>query len=564
MGEPAPPPPTLGDDLCLEDVQRVVAGALATCRPLLTAGERVMAERILALQGPPGRLWARLAGRQGEVFRVDQLSYAGVPDPDGALDALIALDLAHEGLPASLRVLVFTVPELKEICAALGLPRGGRRVELVERVAAQPGWRRGRVFRVACKGLLRRLERTWFRHPWRDRTAMILERLGQVRWVDYTPTGGGRPFRDRDELRAFEASLAPWEGEPAEALARMRAQRRRPPHLRSLDARRRWARRVREGARALERAGQAAEALALYEALLAEGPYHPGEVVRRLSLAAEAAGVPARGVEVCAAWVTHVSPGAVPGVERTGRRLARKLGLPWRPQPPLKSPSSRTLSMTRVAGEANRPAWGPAGLTVEAAVVEHLRPRAAIHGENATWTTFFGLLFGDLYWLPVPGMLPTPYLDGPMDLGTADFAAHRPDEVRSRLEELREGGGPARLAENLARFEGLRLAGVAPSLADRDTLVAIAEGLGGPGLAAIMARLAVEGWSAARGLPDLVLPPGPAVELADAFPGRVGEGVLLVEVKGQGDSLRDEQRVWLDRLVRAGVPVEVWKVEART
>jgi hypothetical protein len=39
--------------------------------------------------------------------------------------------------------------------------------------------------------------------------------------------------------------------------------------------------------------------------------------------------------------------------------------------------------------------------------------------------------------------------------------------------------------------------------------------------------------------------------------------MLLAEVKGPGDSLRDEQRVWMHRLLELGVPTEVWKVRRK-
>ncbi len=63
-------------------------------------------------------------------------------------------------------------------------------------------------------------------------------------------------------------------------------------------------------------------------------------------------------------------------------------------------------------------------------------------------------------------------------------------------------------------------------------------------------------------MPDLVLLPGPALKLAEARPGRLREGLLLIEVKGPGDPLSDAQRVWLHRLLQAEVPTELWRVRA--
>jgi hypothetical protein len=57
-----------------------------------------------------------------------------------------------------------------------------------------------------------------------------------------------------------------------------------------------------------------------------------------------------------------------------------------------------------------------------------------------------------------------------------------------------------------------------------------------------------------------VVLPGPEARLPDAHPARLPAGLVLAEVKGTGDVLRDEQLVWQDRLLRAGVAVEVWSV----
>ena len=63
-------------------------------------------------------------------------------------------------------------------------------------------------------------------------------------------------------------------------------------------------------------------------------------------------------------------------------------------------------------------------------------------------------------------------------------------------------------------------------------------------------------------MPDLVILPGVVTTLA-AHPSRLGGGLLFAEVKGPNDALSDRHRVWHDRLLRAGVDVELWHVEDR-
>ena len=104
-----------------------------------------------------------------------------------------------------------------------------------------------------------------------------------------------------------------------------------------------------------------------------------------------------------------------------------------------------------------RPLWLDAALPVEAAVTSALRPRLGLHGENLVWTTLFGLLFAELYFLPVHGALPVPTLDGPLDLGTPAFAERRAEALGARLKQLHEGAGPALIGRSVTVFQAALL-----------------------------------------------------------------------------------------------------------
>ncbi|MEO0601858.1 MAG: VRR-NUC domain-containing protein, partial [Myxococcota bacterium] len=91
-------------------------------------------------------------------------------------------------------------------------------------------------------------------------------------------------------------------------------------------------------------------------------------------------------------------------------------------------------------------------------------------------------------------------------------------------------------------------------------LEVLAEHLGPRGLRAILDPVLDHGLSRTAGLPDLVVWPGQPVRLPDAMPSRLPSELHLVEIKGPGDRLRDTQRLWLDRLLEAGVRAELWEV----
>lgn len=546
--------------LALQDLHRVLRGAQATAGHLLTAGEGILLRRLLALEGPPGRLWVRLVARKGSVFRVDSLSYDDVPNVTAALQELEEMDLVHRGIPWPRRIALLRVPELKTLLRARGQRISGKRAELVERLLPQPEADTVGMRRVSGAHLLRRLERVWFRSAWRDRSSLLLERIGQVKWVDHPITPPVAAFETRAAWRDFELAVSRTQ-DPGALLESVQNSRPRGVAFRGLDPRPKRSKQLSEALRELERAGETERCVADYRALLEAGVRRPGALVQRLAQCLDKAGQPGEGAALCLRWRGRVSPENQPALERTGRRLARKAQHGWPPMAPLRKAPERDLVLDMKPARP-RPRWGPHAESIEAAVQRHCVGQQVLRAENGLWTTLFGLLFFDLFWLPIPGMLPVPGMDGPLDLGTPSFVAHRQQAFEARLEELAKGEGAALLGAHHAAGDGAQVRGVIWQIAPLQVLQEVVRGAG-PGLAPIMARLGREGWSAQRGLPDLVLVPGPAGAVADLLPSRLDGRLLCVEVKGPTDSLRDAQAVWHDRLLAAGIAVELWRVRAR-
>ncbi|MBM4391614.1 MAG: VRR-NUC domain-containing protein [Deltaproteobacteria bacterium] len=197
----------------------------------------------------------------------------------------------------------------------------------------------------------------------------------------------------------------------------------------------------------------------------------------------------------------------------------------------------------------------PAGpVPVEAAVVAHVEAagRRCVHAENWFWTSCFALVFRELYWLPVPGRLPTPRRPGPLDLGTPAFYGARQDAADRALGRLRVEG----ISPFAKSYGGEILAGlVRPDLA-----LDLALDLPGDLLASVLSELLRRGFDAARGLPDLLVLGGRSASVPGALPSTLPQAAFLAEVKGPGDTLRDSQRVWIDKLVNEHIHVELWTV----
>jgi hypothetical protein len=189
--------------------------------------------------------------------------------------------------------------------------------------------------------------------------------------------------------------------------------------------------------------------------------------------------------------------------------------------------------------------------------------RTVLAGEASPWTTLFGLLLRPALLSPVPGALPTPYLSGPLDLGTPDFFVRRRALILEILDQVRAGQAPSILHQRFHSHHGERLWGVHWNRYDLEQLSALAQAAGPSALARVLEIMARGGTEALRGLPDLCVLPGPAIRVPDSLPSTLPSQLLLVEIKGPGDQLSDAQRTWNDRLLTAGVAVETWRIQAR-
>ncbi|MCK6506071.1 hypothetical protein L6R53_22275, partial [Myxococcota bacterium] len=303
-----------------EDLCRAVREAIAAEGHLLCAGEVVVARRLLALEPAAAALYARLWGRRGELFRLDGLRYAEVPDLPAAVDALVAAELASRGaalLPASHLARALTVDELRAACRALGRSPRGRRAELLDRVgdpAARPALVRP-LIQLRHAGLFRRLVRIFLGSRHGDLSRLVLERLELARYPAYTPTGGMGFFPDRRSLLAWEEGLALDEALAAlparecgaallacldSDLSRVEREPPPPPWRARFSARTLAAQRAAQAARQLEREGRAGSAATVYARLLSAGAPGRGELLLRQALALDAAGDPGQGARLCA------------------------------------------------------------------------------------------------------------------------------------------------------------------------------------------------------------------------------------------------------------------------
>lgn len=529
--------------------------------------------RLRCAPAPAQALYARLLARRPGVFWLDTLDYPELPDVRAAADTLEALGLAwrfdRTASPAALAE-ACTGTVLREACRTLGRPVSGRRVGLVARCsdAAAAAMLRRPALRLRHRGLVRALLRVALLDGRGSLDRLVLARLGHTHPARYHPTGGTGLFPDRASWHRYEAGLRlrqlPCPPEPAPLFTWLEQTPLPPPWRRRVSGRRHAEAVLFDVLRAAESGRPPDEAAADWRRMLDARLATPGPVVSRLALALERAGQPDAAARLCERWLPTLPPAAARTLAATARRVGRRSGRGHRPLKPLRRAPVRRISLAPGAQDARRPRYrvGARDCFVEAAVVAWLAThgRLALHGESSPWSTLFGVLFRDALFAPVPGMLPGPMLRAPLDLGTPGFRARRRAAIEARLALIRCGRAPALVAQVVTQrgcedIRGVHWRGFPPGV-----LLGLARLVPGPALAAIMEAFVDDWRGARRGLPDLIVLPGRAIRLDGARPGRLAAGLLLAEVKGPGDALRPAQRVWIDRLLDAGVPTEVWEV----
>lgn len=543
---PPGPSPFPGHDLRL-----VVEGALFAEGHLLSAGERVIAARILGLSEAALELYARLSVRQPRAFRVAELTYAG--DIPALVAELDEASLVHRNVPDARCLAAFSVDELRAVCRRIGRDHRGARPAVEERLQGAV-WVDEAMILLGHVGLLRRLEVLFFQTPHLSRQDLVLDRIGAVKWAKYTPTGGAGLFRTRDAMTLWErARRREW---GTDDLTRVLEA---GPSASPLDP---WRYAVETRVAELDAVPPTDRAAGL-EALLARG----AQVRVPLSRAWEQAGEPRRAL-LSALEGRGKGSGEGLACERTSRRLARSLGVRLAPLSPLRGPRVRSIEVAggAVGGVGPRPLWPTTGgsLTpIEAAVIDWLGVlgRTAMHTEQSPWLGLYAMVFADLYFLPLENMLPTAFRTGPVDVGTPAFYTRRREAVDARLRSVSELG----MEDYVSAYDGSRLSGLS-SVAASTFL-----GRRAPGrmAACVLGRLVREGWGVASGLPDLFVSEGAGARLDTAFagvaavPAKLPESAFLVEIKGPTDTLRDEQRIWLDVLVESDIHVELWELRAK-
>ena len=191
-----------------------------------------------------------------------------------------------------------------------------------------------------------------------------------------------------------------------------------------------------------------------------------------------------------------------------------------------------------------------AEVSVERAALAHLSrtDAPAWYVENALINSLFGLLCWEAIFQPLPGAFFHPFHAAPADLFERDFVARRAEAFAACLAQLDDDRYRATILATFDSKAGIQMPFVAWGLITRELLELALTCIPAAHLRLFFARLLADLAANRTGLPDLV----------QFWPAE--QRYRLIEVKGPGDRLQDNQTRWLRYCVTHRLPVCVCKV----
>lgn len=222
-------------------------------------------------------------------------------------------------------------------------------------------------------------------------------------------------------------------------------------------------------------------------------------------------------------------------------RLQRRLG-----QPAPKRPS--TLKYTEIDLLLPLP---EIPLRVEAVVQTLLQRDDApiVYVENALINSLLGLLCWDAIFAPIAGAFFHPFQHGPADLLHPEFYTTRALLFESLLQQLENDTYRTTIRTNYCAKYGIQSPFVYWGTLDESLLDHALNCIPAQDLRKLFTRLLQDIKNNRAGLPDLI----------QFWPSE--QRYQMIEVKGPGDRLQDNQRRWIDFCVTEEIPVAVCYVQ---
>lgn len=512
---------------------------------LLAPEESDFVESFQRLPWQSQALLVRLLMRKGPVFRSSRISYADIGDIKYAARFLIELGWIDSRPLLTLEALLelVTVAEAKALFP--DLPRNCTKAQLRQMAVtslAEPRtfeeWRcdvSESVCLLSITPICTRLRLIFFGNFSQDWSEYVLADLGIFKYETVPLSSESRAFGCRIDIEVFfslyECQRLLDHADPD--LDAVLAQMPSRIELDWLEARR--AELMFNIARSYERTGKPESALRLY----LECKY-PGARMRAIRTLENLNRFP-EALQL--AEVAHRAPGSEAESQwlpRVMRRLARRNKSPPPAAAALSSPPRLDLILPQLS----------IGKSVEMAVSNSLATEDApvYYVENTLIKALFGLHFWEAIFAPVSGAFFHPFHTGPVDLYSRDFSKRRADLLAEGFERLENADYPRLIKGTFRAKQGIQSPFVSWRHLSLGLLDMALECIPALHLRHYFARMLSNLQENRNGLPDLV----------QFWPRE--KRYQMIEVKGPGDRLQDNQRRWAQFCLEHEMPIVVCHV----
>ncbi|CAM3188262.1 nuclease [Pseudomonas floridensis] len=498
-------------------------------------------------------LLVRMVMRKGTLFRASKLSYEEIGDPQQAVQALLELGWvdARPALSLSELFQLLRKDELSQCFKAHGVKNTERKEVWFERLLPLHGvvqplddWcpaMPDAVFGLTVMLLCDRLRLLYFGNLYQEWSEFVLADLGIYRYEKVEFSADSRAITARADIdvclqlhvcrEALETSLAVHEL-AGQAIA--------------IQCCNPWLQMRR--AKLLYRIGQQAERLQDWPLALSvyRQSNYPGARSRQIRVLERNAEYAEAMALLQQASLAPESDAEAQHLTRVLPRLQRKLGL-----------ATERKRAARVVSRLDVQILPLPGRSVEQLIREHLEEQGGeVHYvENALINSLFGLLCWPAIFAPLPGAFFHPFHSAPSDLYSPDFHQRRAVLFAACLAELDSDAYRTTIRERFASKYGLQSPFVFWGALSSELLDRALDCVPAEHLRHWFRRLLQDIKANRTGMPDLI----------QFFPEQ--RSYRMVEVKGPGDRLQDNQLRWLDFCAEHGMPVQVcyvkWEVDSQ-
>lgn len=483
-------------------------------------------------------LFVRLSGRSKSHFRLSKLQYDEIPDLLLAAQELEALDLLsiNPTLEIVQLLSLFTKPELVQQLKTTGSSKMSRQaldehlIEHAEPADIESLCNLDTMLAVLQEEHLPVFKLCFFGNLYQDLTEFVLRDLAIYQFELYSLDTQSRQFSDRAQLEQhlqYYACSSLSEEAVANGSESILAlsQALPTPNSDDLSLQRRVSRLRNNLARDLERQKEPILALQLYD----QSDYPPAR--ERSARIKMSAGEIDESLALCREIQLNPSDEAEAAfAQQFAQRHAKRHGRDWPTSEQYKAPEIKVqLEQTD---------------SVELDTAAHLAQDGTCHFvENTLFSSVLGLVLWPAVFAPIKGAFSHPFQVRPHDFHHSNFAYLRTDIIQPALElQLTDPTAfKKQIVERFNHKHGIANPLVYWPMLDEQLLNKALEEIPTEHWQVVFQRLLSDLRNHRNGLPDLIYFPSDG-------------GYELVEVKGPGDRLQDNQKRWMQFFQQHNIP----------